>query len=78
MPGRPDTDDYRTLFLGDVPMMDMRAPAEFAHGAFPCATSLPQDERSSWVVMSSAMLQESGESFPVQCLSLQLCHRRFC
>jgi tRNA 2-selenouridine synthase len=41
VPGRPDTDDYRALFLADAPMMDMRAPTEFAHGAFPCATSLP-------------------------------------
>ena len=38
---RPDTEDYRSLFLSDAPMMDMRAPAEFAHGAFPSATSLP-------------------------------------
>jgi tRNA 2-selenouridine synthase len=38
---RPDTEDYRALFLGDVPMMDMRAPSEFTHGAFPCAHSLP-------------------------------------
>lgn len=46
---RPDTDDYRALFLGDVPMMDMRAPAEFARGAFPNAYSLPlmsDDERA--------------------------------
>ena len=46
---RPDTADYRALFLGDTPMMDMRAPAEFAHGAFPCAHSLPlmsDDERA--------------------------------
>jgi tRNA 2-selenouridine synthase len=41
MPARPDTADYRALFLNDIPMMDMRAPAEFAHGAFPCAHSLP-------------------------------------
>jgi tRNA 2-selenouridine synthase len=39
--GRPDTEDYRALFLADVPMMDTRAPAEFARGAFPCAHSLP-------------------------------------
>ncbi|TNE64249.1 MAG: tRNA 2-selenouridine(34) synthase MnmH [Alphaproteobacteria bacterium] len=38
---RPDTDDYRRLFLADVPMMDMRAPVEFARGAFPNATNLP-------------------------------------
>ena len=41
MPQRSDTDDYKALFLADVPMMDMRAPAEFSRGAFPCATSLP-------------------------------------
>jgi tRNA 2-selenouridine synthase len=46
---RPDTDDYRTLFLGDTPMMDMRAPLEFTRGAFPSAISLPlmsDDERA--------------------------------
>jgi tRNA 2-selenouridine synthase len=41
MSARPDTADYRSLFLSDAPMMDMRAPAEFAHGAFPSAHSLP-------------------------------------
>jgi tRNA 2-selenouridine synthase len=41
MPTRPDTANYRALFLSDAPMMDMRAPAEFSHGAFPCAHSLP-------------------------------------
>lgn len=38
---RPDTEDYRALFLTDAPIMDMRAPLEFARGAFPCASSLP-------------------------------------
>jgi tRNA 2-selenouridine synthase len=38
---RPDTNDYRALFLRPVPMMDMRAPAEFARGAFPSALNLP-------------------------------------
>ena len=49
MTSRPDTDDYRELFLRDAPMMDMRAPAEFSHGAFPTAHSLPlmaDDERA--------------------------------
>ena len=41
MTARPDTEDYRALFLADAPMMDMRAPLEFDKGAFPCATSLP-------------------------------------
>jgi tRNA 2-selenouridine synthase len=41
MPARTDTNDYRALFLRPTPMMDMRAPAEFARGAFPSALSLP-------------------------------------
>ena len=46
---RPDTEDYRALFLSDAPMMDMRAPLEFNKGAFPAASSLPlmsDDERA--------------------------------
>ena len=49
MPERPDTDDYRALFLSPTPMVDMRAPVEFARGAFPSALSLPlmsDDERA--------------------------------
>ncbi|MEX6502808.1 tRNA 2-selenouridine(34) synthase MnmH [Pseudomonas zhanjiangensis] len=38
---RANTSDYRQLFLDDVPMMDARAPVEFAKGAFPCAVNLP-------------------------------------
>ena len=41
MSTRPDTANFRELFLADAPMMDVRAPAEFVHGAFPTAHSLP-------------------------------------
>ncbi len=46
--GRGDTADYRSLLLGEVPLLDTRAPAEFARGAFPSATNIPlmtDDER---------------------------------
>lgn len=33
--------DYRAIFLGRVPMMDVRAPIEFTKGAFPGAVNLP-------------------------------------
>lgn len=36
-----ETADYRALFLTPTPMIDLRAPAEFARGAFPAAASLP-------------------------------------
>lgn len=38
---RPDTGDYRALFLEDTPMIDTRAPVEFARGAFPGAVNIP-------------------------------------
>ncbi|MCY1282436.1 tRNA 2-selenouridine synthase [compost metagenome] len=38
---RADTADYRAIFLGDLPMMDARAPVEFHKGAFPTAINLP-------------------------------------
>jgi tRNA 2-selenouridine synthase len=36
-----DTDDYRSLFLNDTPLLDVRAPVEFSKGAFPSAQNLP-------------------------------------
>ncbi|MET1077328.1 MAG: tRNA 2-selenouridine(34) synthase MnmH [Pseudomonas sp.] len=38
---RDNTEHYRELFLDDTPMMDMRAPVEFAKGAFPGVCNLP-------------------------------------
>jgi tRNA 2-selenouridine synthase len=38
---RPDTDNYLDLFLNDRPMIDTRAPVEFARGAFDGAVNLP-------------------------------------
>jgi tRNA 2-selenouridine synthase len=38
---RADSDDYLQLFLDDVPMMDVRAPIEFAKGAFPYSDNIP-------------------------------------
>lgn len=45
----PTTADYREIFLSGAPLMDMRAPIEFARGSFPTAQSLPlmtDDERA--------------------------------
>lgn len=38
---RPDTQDFQSLFLNQVPLVDVRAPIEFAKGAFPGAVNLP-------------------------------------
>jgi tRNA 2-selenouridine synthase len=37
----PVVADFRRLFLDDVPLVDVRAPVEFAQGAFPGAENLP-------------------------------------
>lgn len=45
---RENLADYRHIFLNDVPMMDVRAPIEFGHGAFPGVVNRPlmvDDER---------------------------------
>lgn len=34
-------DDYRSLFLGDTPMLDVRAPVEYRKGAFPGSVNQP-------------------------------------
>ena len=41
IPVREDTDRYHDLFVDDVPLLDVRAPVEYAQGAFPRATNLP-------------------------------------
>ncbi len=38
---REDTDDYKRLFLEDIPLMDVRAPVEFNKGAFPNSQNIP-------------------------------------
>lgn len=41
MNARADTADFRALFLAGAPLLDVRAPVEFAAGAFPGATNVP-------------------------------------
>ena len=48
MTPRPDTDNYLSLFLNDIPLLDVRAPVEFAKGHLPGAINAPlmnDDER---------------------------------
>lgn len=37
----PLTEDFKALILGHTPLIDVRAPIEFAKGAFPTAVNLP-------------------------------------
>ncbi|ROR98959.1 tRNA 2-selenouridine synthase [Sinobacterium caligoides] len=38
---RLDSDDFRRIFLQDIPLMDVRAPVEHLAGSFPAAVNLP-------------------------------------
>jgi tRNA 2-selenouridine synthase len=51
MQGRIDTENYAQLFLNDTPLIDTRAPIEFALGSFPNAINLPlmSDEQRAMV-----------------------------
>lgn len=55
---RDNTEQYRELFLNDTPMMDMRAPVEFAKGAFPGVCNLP--------LMSDSERQRVGTCYKQQ------------
>lgn len=47
---RPDTRHYEHLLRADIPLIDVRAPVEFAQGAMPAALNLPlmsDDERAA-------------------------------
>ena len=37
----PQIDDYRSILLNDIPLLDVRAPVEFIQGAFPYAENHP-------------------------------------
>jgi tRNA 2-selenouridine synthase len=79
MSERPDTDDYRALFLSPTPMMDMRAPAEFARGAFPSALSLPlmsDEERAQVGICYKRRGQEAAIELGHQLVSGELKDRR--
>ena len=38
---QPDRQDFLSIFLHDIPLIDTRAPVEFDRGAFPSSVSLP-------------------------------------
>ncbi|MBM7059640.1 tRNA 2-selenouridine(34) synthase MnmH [Pseudomonas sp. UL073] len=69
---RTDTADYRAIFLGDLPMMDARAPVEFHKGAFPSASNLP--------LMNDAERQRVGTCFKNhgQQAAIELGHQLVC
>ncbi|NQD94703.1 tRNA 2-selenouridine(34) synthase MnmH [Pseudomonas sp. CrR25] len=66
---RDNSNDYRQLFLAGTPMMDARAPVEFAKGAFPGVVNLP--------LMSDVERQKVGTCYKQhgQQAAIELGHR---
>ena len=59
----PQLDDYAQLFTSDTAMMDVRAPVEYLHGAFPHTQNLPlmnNEERESIGIEYKEMGQDSA------------------
>ncbi len=59
---RSDTNNYRELFLNDVPMMDARAPIEFGKGAFPHTVNLPLMTDSERQKVGTCYTQQGEEA----------------
>jgi len=62
---RENTDNYRDLFLNDIPLMDVRAPVEFEKGAFPASTNIPLlDDAQRHVI--GARYKEQGQDAAIK------------
>ncbi|MGI9277479.1 MAG: tRNA 2-selenouridine(34) synthase MnmH [Endozoicomonas sp.] len=59
---RADTEDYLSLFLNDIPLMDVRAPVEYAKGAFPSACNRPILNDEQREVIGTCYKQEGNEA----------------
>lgn len=61
----PERDDYAEMFIHDVPLLDVRAPVEFAQGAFPGAINVPllTDEEREAV---GIRYKEQGQNAAIQ------------
>ena len=67
---RDDSADYLSLFLYDVPLLDVRAPVEFNAGGFPFATNVPLlDDRQREQI--GTRYKEAGQDAAIA-LGLQL------
>lgn len=79
MTSRGDSADYARLFLADTPLLDTRAPIEFAAGSFPCAQSLPlmsDDERAAVGTCYKQQGQEAAIALGHQLVSGDLREQR--
>lgn len=72
-------DDYRALLLSDRPMIDVRAPVEYAKGAIPGSSNLPlmtDEERHLVGIRYKAAGQQSAIELGAQLVDEQKRHQR--
>lgn len=72
MSDRADATDYAALFIGETPMLDTRAPVEFARGAFPGAVNLPLMSDSERAQVGTCYKQHGQEA------AIELGHQLVC
>ena len=58
----PLIDDYAALFLQQRPLIDLRAPCEFAEGAFPAAINLPLMTDSERAAVGTCFKQQGQQA----------------
>ncbi|MEJ2307716.1 MAG: tRNA 2-selenouridine(34) synthase MnmH [Gammaproteobacteria bacterium] len=71
----PTTNDYRRLFLEDVPMLDVRAPVEFSRGAFPRSENVAiinDDERHRIGIRYKEMGQDAAVELGAELVTEEL------
>jgi len=61
----PELDNFQALFTGDTPLLDVRAPIEFAKGSLPRAVNLPLMEDAEREAVGICY-QQSGQATAVQ------------
>ena len=61
----PELDNFQALFTGDTPLLDVRAPIEFAKGSLPRAANLPLMEDAEREAVGICY-QQSGQAAAVQ------------
>lgn len=75
----PVRSDYRQLFLTDTPLLDVRAPVEFAKGAFPASVNRPlmnDEERHLIGIRYKQANQESAIALGAELVTPELREQR--
>ncbi|WBA80367.1 tRNA 2-selenouridine(34) synthase MnmH [Endozoicomonas sp. GU-1] len=59
---RANTEDFLSIFLQDIPLMDVRAPVEFAKGSFPLAINIPILDNHQRELIGTCYKEEGPEA----------------